>query len=136
MIGDVVVKEKEKTWQLTRKVYRFNVRVTAPIYDAVLSFLDLGVYLNISEFINDLFQQHFKEKGIDLRALPVNNEDKEGKASINDVIVDTLIVIARLPVPMKNAVNQVLDSGVYFNISHYIRDTIKKDLEARDILVR
>lgn len=136
MIGDVVVKEKEKTWQLTRKVYRFNVRVTAPIYDAVLSFLDLGVYLNISEFINDLFQQHFKEKGIDLRALPVNNEDKEGKASINDVIVDTVIVNARLPVPMKNAVNQVLDSGVYFNISHYIRDTIKKDLEARDILVR
>ena len=125
--------KREKTWQLTKKVYPVNVRVTAPIYDAMLSFLETGAYLNLSEYINDVFQQYFKERGIELEVVKVSNEDGEEEVPIEEPLQDTAIVNARLPISMKTAVDHVLDSGIYFNISHYLRDVIRKDLEARGI---
>ncbi|GAH36234.1 unnamed protein product, partial [marine sediment metagenome] len=38
--------KREKTWQLTKKAYPVTVRVTAPIYDVMLGFLETGAYLN------------------------------------------------------------------------------------------
>ena len=121
---------KDKTRK--KKVYNFNIRVTAPIYNAVRNTLDMGIYLNISEYINDLFRQHFKEKGIELGVTKVSSEDKEEAPSM-EFPIDTVIVHARLPIPMRNAIGKVLDTGNYFNISHYIRDVVKKDLDARGI---
>ncbi|GAH48948.1 unnamed protein product [marine sediment metagenome] len=123
--------KREKTWQLTKKAYPITVRVTAPIYDVMLGFLETGAYLNLSEYVNELFQQYFKEKGIEIEAVKAGEEEEEVPREEN--LLGTSIVNARLPIPMKNAVDQVLDSGLYFNISHYLRDIIRKDLEARGI---
>lgn len=120
-----------KIWQLTKKVYQVNVRLTAPIYDAMLRIMETGAYLNPSEYINDLLQQHFKERGIELEAIKVSTEDEE--EAPREEPLGTAIVNARLPIQMKNAVNQVLDSGLYFNISHYLRDVVRKDLESREM---
>lgn len=122
----------EKTWQLTKKVYPITVRVTAPVYDVMLRFLETGAYLNLSEYINELFQQYFSERGIELEAINFSGED-EDEDIIEEQVQGTAIINARLPIPMKNAVDQVLDSGLYFNVSHYLRDVIRKDLEARGI---
>ena len=125
--------KRERTWQLTKKVYQVNVRVTAPIYDALLRILEMGAYLNLSEYINDVFQQYFKERGIELEAVKMSDEDGEEEAPSEQPLQETDIVNARLPIPMKNAVDQVLGSGLYFSISHYLRDVVRKDLEARGI---
>ena len=125
--------KRERTWQLTKKVYQVNVRVTAPIYDALLRILETGAYLNLSEYINDMFQQYFKERGIELEAVKMSDEDGEEEAPSEQPLQETDIVNARLPIPMKNAVDQVLGSGLYFSISHYLRDVVRKDLEARGI---
>ena len=122
----------EKTWQLTKKVYPVTVRVTAPVYDVMLRFLETGAYLNLSEYVNELFQQYFKEKGVELEAIKASDDDEE-EAPREEQLLGTAIVNARLPIPMKNAVDQVLDSGLYFNVSHYLREVIRKDLEARGI---
>jgi len=124
--------KKEKTWQLTKKAYPITVRVTAPIYDVMLGFLETGAYLNLSEYVNELFQQYFKEKGIEIEAVKAGEEEEE-EVPREETLLGTSIVNARLPIPMKNAVDQVLDSGLYFNVSHYLRDIIRKDLEARGI---
>jgi len=50
-----------------------------------------------------------------------------------DMLLYTAVVNARLPIQMKNAVDQVLASGLYFNISHYVRDVVRKDLESREM---
>jgi len=124
--------KREKTWQLTKKVYPVNVKVTAPIYNVMLGFLETGAYLNLSEYINELFQQYFKEKGVELEPIKASDDDEE-EAPREEQLLGTAIVNARLPIPMKNAVDQVLDSGLYFNVSHYMREVIRKDLEARGI---
>jgi len=125
--------KREKTWRLTKKSYSVNVRLTAPIYDAMLRILETGAYLNLSEYVNDLFQQYFKEMGVELETLKVSAEDEEEEAPGEQPLQETAIVNARLTIPMKNAIDQVLDSGLYFNISHYLRDVVRKDLEARGI---
>jgi len=124
--------KREKTWQLTKKVYPVNVKVTAPIYNVMLGFLETGAYFNLSEYVNELFQQYFKEKGVELEPIKASGDDEE-EAPREEQLMGTAIVNARLPVPMKNAVDQVLDSGLYFNVSHYLREIIRKDLEARGI---
>ena len=125
--------KREKTWRLTKKSYSVNVRLMAPIYDAMLRILETGAYLNLSEYVNDLFQQYFKEMGVELETLKVSAEDEEEEAPSEQPLQETAIVNARLSIPMKNAIDQVLDSGLYFNISHYLRDVVRKDLEARGI---
>ena len=126
--------KREKTWQLVKKVYKVNVRLMAPIYDVMLSILETGTYLNLSEYMNDHFQQYFQERGIEL-ALKVSNDDGDEEAPGEEPLQETAIVNARLTIPVKKAVDQVLDSGLYFNISHYIRDVVRKDLEARGISI-
>jgi len=34
---------------------------------------------------------------------------------------------------MRRAIDRLLESGLYFNISHYIRDLVRRDLESRGI---
>ena len=108
---------EEKQWQLTKKVYRFNVRVTAPLYDAMLRVIESGVYYNSSEFIIDLFQKYFKEKGIKVEAkigeAPDDSSEKGSK--------DSAILNARISRSMMNAVDQVMASGLYFNISQIVQ---------------
>lgn len=122
-----------KAWQLIKKVYTINVRMPAPIYDAVLRIIETGAYLNPSEYINDLLKQNFKERGIELDVIKVSTDDEEEEQHREEPPQLTAIVNARLPIQMKNAVDQVLDSGVYFNVSHYLRDVVRKDLESREM---
>ena len=122
---------REKTWQLTKKVYPVNVKVAAPVYDAMLRFLESGAYLNLSEYMNELFQQYFKERGVELEPIKASDEDRDDEPV--EEPQGTAIINARLPIPMKKAVDKVMDSGLYFNVSHYVREVIRKDLEARGI---
>lgn len=126
----------EKTWQLTKKVYQVNVRLTTPIYDAILRSLETGAYFNFSECINDLLKQYFTEKGVEFEVITTNSEEEEKEEEVpsDKMVQETVIVNARLPIPMKDGVDRVLETGLYFNISHYLREAIRKDLEARDIL--
>ena len=123
-----MTEEKEKTWQLIKKVYRINVRITKPLYDVVLRVLDSGRYYNTSEFFIDLLQKHFKNKGIKIE---INDSGEDKDLSKEEVTKDSAIINARIPIPMKKAVDQVLDGGVYLNISHYMREAVRKDLEER-----
>ena len=124
-----MAEEKEKQWQLTKKVYRFNVRVTRPLYDAMLRTIESGAYYNPSEFIIDVLQKHFKEKGVKVEAkigeAPEASSEKDSK--------DSDILNARISRSMMNAVDQVMASGHYFNISHYVREAVRKDLESRGL---
>lgn len=130
-------KKEEKNWQLTKKVYKANVRLTAPIYDAVLQSLKTGAYLNLSECINDLLKQYFNERGVKLEAITPSRgkkDEKELEVPADEMLQETVIINARIPVPMKDAINSVLDAGLHFNISHYIREAVKNDLETRGII--
>ncbi len=121
-----MAEEYEKRWQLTKKVYRINVRITAPLYDAMLRTMESGFYYNVSEFLIDVLRKYFTEKSIEINAKIGSEDDKTLKLP-----QDSAIINARIPVPMRSAVDHVLDSGVYLNISHYMREVVRKDLESR-----
>ncbi len=36
---------------------------------------------------------------------------------------------------MRRAIDRLLESGLYFNVSHYIRDFVRRDLESRGIVL-
>lgn len=122
--------EKETQWQLTKKVYRFNVRVPTPLYDAMLRTIESGAYYNSSEFITDILQKYFKENGVKVEARVGGEEPDDSTKKLSK---DTAIMNARVSRSMMNAVDQIVDSGFYFNISHYFREAIRKDLESRGL---
>ncbi len=133
MSGDVLKEGFERTWRLTKRAYTIHSKVTAPIYDAVLRILESGDHLNPSEYIGDLIMKDIEARGIEL--VPM---DEFGEAGVGDVIIDPKrfdagIVSTRVSVPMMKIINGLLDSGLYLNVSDYLRYTIKKDLESRDI---
>jgi len=126
--------ENEKKWQLTKKAYQLKVRFTAPIYNAILRLLETGGYLNISECTNDLLKQYFMKEGINLETITSNQKEENEEPPSEDVVLDTVVVNARLTIQMKDNIDQVLDTGLYFNISHYLREVIRKDLISRGVL--
>ncbi|MFH2110706.1 MAG: hypothetical protein ABIJ47_05530 [Candidatus Bathyarchaeota archaeon] len=127
------MKDDENIWSLTKSSYSFNVRVTAPIYDALLRILETGAYLNLSEYVNYLIRKDLEEKGIQLRMIKVSvKKDEKKEPSEQKLLLDTVVVSTRIPIPLKEVLDQVLDSGLYFQASDYLRDIIRKDLEARD----
>lgn len=46
---------------------------------------------------------------------------------------DTKVISGRISPPMYEAVIKVVESGSYVNVTDYLRDIIRKDLEARGI---
>jgi len=46
---------------------------------------------------------------------------------------DTKVLSGRISVPMMNAVLKIVDSGSYANVTDYLRDVVRKDLEARGV---
>ncbi len=58
--------KREKTWQLTDKPYKISIKVTAPIYDAMLSIIESGAYLNIPDYLRDLIRRDLEARGIRL----------------------------------------------------------------------
>ena len=140
-----MAEEYEKRWQLTKKVYRINVRITAPLYDAMLRTMESGFYYNVSEFLIDVLRKYFTEKSIEINAKIGSEDDKILKLPKDSAIIqidakvdgedarvkDSAIINARIPVSMRSAVDNVLDSGIYLNISHYMREVVRKDLESR-----
>ena len=47
---------------------------------------------------------------------------------------DTKMISGRISPPMYEAVIKVVESGSYVNVTDYLRDIIRKDLEARGIV--
>ena len=45
----------------------------------------------------------------------------------------TTVISGRISIQMKNAVVDIIESGKYVDITDYLRDLIRKDLEARGI---
>ena len=123
--------DEKGAWSLTKSSYSFNVRVTAPIYDALLRILETGAYLNLSEYANYLIRRDLEEKGIQLKKIKINNKKEEKGASSKQPLLETVVVSTRIPNPLKEVLDQVLDSGLYFQASDYLRDIIRKDLEER-----
>ena len=123
----------ERTWQLTKRAYSIHAEVTAPIYDAMLRILESGVHLNLSEYVGALIEKDVEERGIELEPL-----EAFGGEGMEDVIrspklVETGVVSTRVPMPMMEMINGLLDSGFYLRVSDYLRDIVKKDLESRGI---
>jgi Arc/MetJ-type ribon-helix-helix transcriptional regulator len=121
--------DNEEAWSLTRSSYSFNVRVTAPIYDALLRILATGAYLNLTEYVNYLIRKDLEEKGIQLRTITVSR--KADKEKEQKPLQDTVVVSTRIPILLKDALDRVLDTGLYFQPSDYLRDIIRQDLETR-----
>jgi len=48
---------------------------------------------------------------------------------------DTRMISGRISPPMYEAVIKVVESGSYVNVTDYLRDIIRKDLEARGIVL-
>ena len=46
---------------------------------------------------------------------------------------DTKVISGRISPPMYDAVIKVVETGPYVNVTDYLRDLIRKDLEARGI---
>jgi len=125
--------EKERTWRLTKRAYSVHAEVVAPIYDAMLRILESGADLNLSEYVRTLIEKDVEERGIELEPM-----EAFGGEGIEDVIrtpklVETGVVSTRVPMPMMEMINGLLDSGLYLRFSDYLRDVVKKDLESRGI---
>jgi len=123
----------KRNWRLTKRAYFVHVEVVAPIYDAMLRILESGVHLNLSEYVGALIEKDVEERGIELEPM-----EAFGGEGIEDVIrtpklVETGVVSTRVPVLVMEMINGLLDSGLYLRFSDYLRDIIKKDLEARGI---
>jgi len=48
---------------------------------------------------------------------------------------DTKVISGRITPVMFEAVNKVVDSGKYVDVTDYLRDIIRKDLEVRGIRI-
>jgi len=133
-IIDIILKEGfERTWRLTKRAYNVHGKVTAPIYDAMLRILESGDHLNLSEYVGDLILKDIEERDIELAPM-----EEFGGVDVGDIIrdpkrFDAGIVSTRVSMSMMKIINGVLDSGLYLNVSDYLRYTIKKDLESRNI---
>ena len=46
---------------------------------------------------------------------------------------DTKMISGRISPPMYDAIIKVVESGIYVNVTDYLRDIVRKDLEARGI---
>ena len=123
----------KRTWRLTKRSYSIHAEVTAPIYDAMLRILESGIHLNLSEYVGALIEKDVEERGIELE--PMEAFGGEGMEDVirSPKIVETGVVSTRVPMPMMEMINGLLDSGLYLRFSDYLRDIIKKDLESRGI---
>ena len=124
---------RKRTWRLTKRAYSVHAEVTAPIYDAMLRILGSGAHLNLSKYVGALIVKDIEERGIELEPM-----EAFGLEGIGDVIrgpktVETGVVSTRVPMPMIEMINGLLDSGFYLRVSDYLRDVVKKDLESRGI---
>jgi len=81
--------------------------------------------------VNYLIRRDLEEKGIQLKKIKINNKKEEKGASSKQPPLETVVVSTRIPNPLKEVLDQVLDSGLYFQASDYLRDIIRKDLEER-----
>ena len=57
-------------------------------------------------------------------------KDKEEKAKYE---TDSKVVSTRVTIPVYEAINKVIKTGLYFRTSDYLRDIIIKDLKSREI---
>jgi len=123
----------ERSWRLTKSFYYVYAKVTAPIYDAVLSILESGEYLNLSEYVGDLIKKDIGERGMELAPMEAfKGEEKIGSARA-PITVDTRVVNARVTKLMMDMINMLIESGRYISVSDYLRDIIKKDMESRGL---
>lgn len=57
-------------------------------------------------------------------------KDKEEKAKYE---ADSKVVSTRVTIPVYEAINKVIETGLYLRTSDYLRDIIIKDLKSREI---
>ena len=46
---------------------------------------------------------------------------------------ETKVISGRISPQMREAVNKIVESGIYVDVTDYLRDVIRNDLEARGI---
>lgn len=123
----------ERTWSLTKRSYPVHAEVTAPLYDAMLRILESGVNLNLSEYMVSLIEKDVEGRGIELEPMEAFGGEGRDEIILSPKNLETSVVSTRVPVLMLEMINRRLDSGFYLKVSDYLRDVIKKDLEARGI---
>jgi len=64
----------------------------------------------------------------------MNGEEEQAKRPVH-IPLDTFVVSARVTASMLEAIEEVLDSGLYLRLSDYLRDVIRKDLQSRGIII-
>ena len=48
---------------------------------------------------------------------------------------ETKVLSGRVSVPMMDAVHEVVENGSYANVTDYLRDVVRRDLESRGVKV-
>jgi len=83
--------------------------------------------------VEALIEKDVEERGIELE--PVEAFGGEGMEDVirSPKVVETGVVSTRVPMPMMEMINGLLDSGFYLKVSDYLRDVVKKDLASRGI---
>jgi len=121
-----------KTRRLTRRTYRVRVNLTAPVYDALMNLIDSGTHLSISKYLEDLIINHLESMGTEFNRLEdyVEAENVERRSKV----ADSGVVSTRLPKPVINLINGLVNSGLFLKVSDYLRYIVMKDLEKRGAL--
>jgi hypothetical protein len=64
-----------------------------------------------------------------------HENEKENIENMAKEVIETIPVSTRITRPMRHAINSVLQVNAHINVADYLRDLIRKDLEARGIKV-
>jgi len=91
--------------------------------------LDSGFYFKVSDYLRDVIKKDLESRGVEPRIVESGAEESDKSLRSGA----TVRVSTRVPMLMKDEIDQILASGFYFKASEYLIDLIRKDLEAREI---
>jgi uncharacterized alkaline shock family protein YloU len=60
---------------------------------------------------------------------------KDEQVNMQKETIETIPVSTRITLPMRRAINGVLQINAHINVADYLRDLIRKDLESRGVKV-
>ena len=60
-------------------------------------------------------------------------DEKEDNENVKKETVETIPVSTRITLSMRRSINRVLQVNAHINVADYLRDLIRKDLEARGV---
>ena len=106
-----------------------STRVPVLMMEMINRRLDSGFYFKVSDYLRDVIKKDLESRGVEPRIVESGAEESDKSLRSGA----TVRVSTRVPMLMKDEIDQILASGFYFKASEYLIDLIRKDLEAREI---